>query len=98
MNHADDAQWMPWGASGDARAKVLGSADGYQVVLVEADAGYRGTPHTHAYAEFFYLVDGRIRNQGEVLDAGDGYAAATGSAHEDFEALVASRYLSIFRI
>ena len=98
INHADDAQWMPWGATGDARAKVLGSADGYRVVLVEADAGYRGTPHAHEHAEFFYLVDGRIRNQGEELDAGDGYAASAGSTHEDFEALVPSTYLSIFRI
>lgn len=98
INHAPDAQWMPWGSTGDARAKILGSADGYHVVLVEADAGYRGTPHTHEHAEFFYLVDGRIRNQGEELDAGDGYAAAAGSTHEDFEALAPSTYVSIFRI
>ena len=47
-----DTDWVPWG-DGGARAKVLGSADGYLVALVEADAGYQGTPHVHGFAEFF---------------------------------------------
>jgi hypothetical protein len=30
---ADQADWVPWtGAAGEARAKILGSADGYTVV------------------------------------------------------------------
>ena len=92
-----DTDWVPWG-DGGARAKVLGSADGYVVALVEADAGYHGTLHVHGYAEFFYLLSGRVRNQGQELAAGDGYAAAAGSSHDDFEALEPSTYLSIFRI
>jgi hypothetical protein len=44
-----DTDWAPWG-NGGAQAKVLGSADGYLVALVEADAGYQGTPHEHGYA------------------------------------------------
>jgi len=91
-----DTDWVPSG-DGGARAKVLGSADGYLVALVEADGGYQGTPHVHGYAEFFYLVSGRVRNQGQELAGGDGYAAA-GSSHDDFEALEPSTYLSIFRI
>jgi quercetin dioxygenase-like cupin family protein len=89
--------WVPWG-DGGARSKVLGSADGYVVALVQAEAGYRGTPHQHAYAEFFYVVNGRLRNQGQELISGDGYAAAAGSTHDDFEALEPSTYLSTFRI
>jgi ChrR Cupin-like domain len=92
-----DTDWVPSG-DGGARAKVLGSADGYLVALVEADGGYQGTPHVHGYAEFFYLVSGRVRNQGQELAGGDGYAAAAGSSHDDFEALEPSTYLSIFRI
>jgi hypothetical protein len=92
------SEWIPWGQGDNARAKVLGSADGYLVVLVEAQAGYRGTPHTHAHAEFFYLIDGRVRSQGQELTAGAGYAAAVGSTHDDFEALTPSTYLSVFRI
>jgi quercetin dioxygenase-like cupin family protein len=98
INRGADAEWVPWGSTGDARAKVLGSADGYQVVLVEADAGYRGSPHLHEHAEFFYLLAGRIRNQGRELDKGDGYAAAAGSTHDDFEVLDPATYLTIFRI
>jgi hypothetical protein len=32
---ADDAEWMPWtGSAGAARAKILGSADGYTYIVV----------------------------------------------------------------
>jgi quercetin dioxygenase-like cupin family protein len=98
ITRAADVEWVPWGQGGNARAKVLGNADDYLVVLVEARAGYQGTPHQHEYAELFYLIDGRLRNQGQELTAGDGYAAAAGSTHDDFEALAPSTYLSIFRV
>jgi uncharacterized protein len=98
ITRAANVEWVPWGQDGNARAKVLGTADGYLVVVVEADAGYRGTPHAHEHAEFFYLLDGRLRNQGRELTSGDGYAAASGSTHDDFEALAPSTYLTIFRI
>src|SRR5918996_4247871 len=69
----DEAGWMPWtGSAGEARAKVLGSADGYTVMLVEAQRGYEGTPHEHAHAEFSFVVSGALRNQGERMSAGDG--------------------------
>ena len=95
---ADDAEWAPWGSQGNARAKVLGTADGYYVTLVEADAGYRGDPHEHTHAEFFYVLDGTVRNQGEVITAGDGYAAAAGSRHTDFVVESSATYLIIFRL
>lgn len=98
ITHTEDVDWTPWGQDGNARAKILGSADGYLVALIEADAGYRGTPHEHAHAEFSYVVSGRLQNQGEVLEGGDGYAAAAGSTHDDFEALEASTYVTIFRL
>jgi len=96
--HDDDVEWGPWGSQGNARSKVLGTADGYSVVLVEADVGYRGDPHEHAHAEFFYLLDGRLRNQGQVMTGGDGYAAAAGSTHTDFVVESPARYLVIFRL
>jgi quercetin dioxygenase-like cupin family protein len=98
ITRAADAQWVAWGEQGDARAKVLGSADGYFVVLVEADAGYTGTPHEHTNAEFLYVLGGRLRNQGQTMESGDAYAAATGSVHSDFEAESPSTYLSIFKL
>jgi quercetin dioxygenase-like cupin family protein len=92
-----ETAWVPWG-DGGAQAKVLGSADGYVVALVEAEAGYRGTPHEHTHTEFLYLLSGRLQTQGQELVSGDGYAAAAGSTHDDFHALEPSTYLSIFRI
>ena len=71
----------PGARVGDARAKVLGAADGFTVALVEAEPGYHGDPHVHAYPEFLYVVDGTIRNQGQAMVRGDGYAAAPGSSH-----------------
>jgi mannose-6-phosphate isomerase-like protein (cupin superfamily) len=97
INHADQLDWVPWGEGG-ARAKILGAADGYVVALVEADAGYRGTPHEHAHAEFFYLIDGSVTNQATAMTAGDGYAAAAGSRHDDFHTETGARYLSIFKL
>ena len=98
MKTGESAAWVPWGTTGDAKAKIIGSADGYMVVYVQADAGYKGDPHDHANAEFFYLIDGTVRNQGRQLVAGDGYAAAAGSTHGDFEAETAATYVVIFKI
>jgi quercetin dioxygenase-like cupin family protein len=92
------AEWVPWGGHGNAKAKILGSGDGYMVTLVEADAGYRGDAHVHGYAEFFYVVDGTVRNQGRQMRSGDGYAASSGSSHVDFEAETAATYIVIFKI
>jgi quercetin dioxygenase-like cupin family protein len=97
INHAEELEWLPWG-DGGARAKILGTADGYVVALVEADAGYQGTPHQHAHAEFFYLIEGRVTNQGRTMTDGDGYAASAGSRHDDFRAETPARYVSIFKL
>jgi hypothetical protein len=29
INSFEDLEWVPWGSNGDARAKILGSGDGY---------------------------------------------------------------------
>ena len=96
--NAEDLAWAPWGEGGKARAKVLANADGYLVVLVEAEAGYAGTSHAHEHAEFSYVLEGRLRNQGRELTTEAAYAAAAGSTHDDFAALEPSRYISIFRL
>lgn len=98
INATGDSDWAPWGEDGKARAKVLASGDGYLLVLVEAEEGYRGTPHEHEHTEFSYVLTGEVRNQGEIMRAGGGYVAAAGSEHTDFEALTASSYLSIFKL
>ena len=95
--HAE-ADWVPWGADGKARAKVLGGADGFTVVLVEAQPGYEGFPHVHEHPEFLYVVEGSVRNQGVEMVPGDGYAAAAGSSHTDFAAPAGATYVSIFRL
>jgi quercetin dioxygenase-like cupin family protein len=98
VGSSDDLNWIPWGEGGKAWAKVLGSADGYTVTLVEADAGYEGTPHEHHSAEFFYLIDGEVRNQGRTLRKGDGYAAAAGTFHADFATDTGATYVVIFKL
>jgi uncharacterized protein len=98
IGHADRAEWVPWGSTGNARAKVLATGDGYHVVLVEADAGYESEPHVHEHTEFSYVLEGEVRTQGTTMHAGDAYAAAVGSEHTDFGAPTGARYLSIFRL
>jgi quercetin dioxygenase-like cupin family protein len=94
----DAVEWSPWGSSGNARAKVLANGDGYFVALVEAEPGYEGDPHTHAFTEFSYVIEGSIRTQGVVMEKGDAYVAAAGSTHDDFVTATGATYLSIFKL
>jgi hypothetical protein len=98
IGQADATEWQTWGQDGNARARILAGGDGYHLAVIEADAGYTGTPHEHAHAELLYLLDGTIRNQGRVMEAGDGYVASAGSTHDDFVVLTPARYLSAFRL
>jgi len=92
-------EWVPWaGSAGEARAKVLANADGYMVVLVEAQPGYRGSAHEHGYAEFNFVVAGELRTQGKAMAAGDGYAAAAGSSHTDFATDTGATYVVVFKL
>ena len=98
INRSDEVAWTAWGSGGNARAKVLGTADGFFMVLVEAAAGYRGEPHVHVHPEFLYVIDGAVQNQGLELTVGDGYAAAIGSTHDLFATRSGATYLSIFKL
>jgi len=97
--HGDSAEWMPWGGEGaPARAKVLGTGDGYTLVLVEASAGYTGSPHEHSSAELSYVISGTVEHQGVPMEAGDGYVAAAGSAHTGFTAATDATYVLAFKL
>jgi quercetin dioxygenase-like cupin family protein len=89
---------VPWGEHGDAKAKVLAGADGYTIAVIEAKAGYAGTPHEHTHTEFLYVLEGEITNQGATLEPGDGYVAEAGSQHTEFIARTDVRYVSIFKL
>ena len=93
-----DIDWVPWDTGDKARAKVLAIADGYHVALIQADAGYRGGAHEHAFHEFLYIVDGALRTQGQTMTAGDAYAASGGSTHTDFAVPAGATYLLIFKL
>ena len=95
----DNLEWSPWsGARGEARAKTLAVADGFFLMLVEAQPGYEGTPHEHAFPEFLYVVDGNLRTQGVELKRGDAYGASPGSVHTDFATDTGATYLVLFKI
>jgi hypothetical protein len=95
----EDTEWMPWGGDGTlARAKQLGSGDGYVLVLVEATAGYVGDPHEHTSAELSYVLSGTVEHQGVAMRAGDGYVAAAGSKHTGFTVTTDAAYVLAFRL
>ena len=99
IHRFDDTEWGPWsGETGEAKAKIIGAGDGYYAALVEAMPGYSGTPHEHDAAEFFFLVDGKVRNQGQPMTKGDGYIAAAGSVHTDFATETGATYIVIFKL
>jgi hypothetical protein len=94
----DDIEWAPWGPRGEAQAKLVASADGFNVVVVRAPAGYVGVPHVHGFPEFLYVIDGAVHTQGLVLKTGDAYAAAAGSTHDAFESPTGATYVLIFKL
>ena len=95
----EETDWVTWGGSGgDARAKILGVADGFYLALIEAQPGYRGDAHEHEYPEFLSVIAGEVRNQGQLMVRGDGYAAAPGSSHTDFETETGATYLLVFKV
>ena len=98
IGHVADQEWVPWGSTGDAVAKVVASGDGYYVVLVRSEPGYEGEPHVHEHTEFAYVIDGEVRTQGRTMGPGDAYVAAIGSRHTDFATPTGATYLSIFKL
>jgi quercetin dioxygenase-like cupin family protein len=95
---AADVEWAPWGCRGDARARLMASADGYNVVIVVAEPGYAADAHVHGFPEFLYVIDGTMRVQGHLLAGGDAYAAAAGSVHTELRTDSGATYLSIFKL
>ena len=98
MGKFDEIDWVPWGSGDKARAKLMASGDGFNVAYVEARPGYTGDPHEHTSTEFLYVIDGRLRNQGQEMTTGDAYVAATGSTHADFATETGATYISIFKL
>ena len=95
---AADVDWTPWGSRGGAKAKLIASADGYNVVIVVAEPGYATEPHVHGFPEFVYVIDGKMHVQGHLLAGGDAYAAAAGSVHTELRTESGATYLSIFKL
>ena len=77
---------------------MLGSGDGYVLVLVEAAAGYEGDPHEHTNAELSYVVSGTVEHQGVPMEAGDGYVAAASSTHTQFRVTSDASYVLAFKL
>ena len=84
--HGADADWMPWGGEGaPARAKVLGTGDGYALVVVEAAAGQQvvavaAIEAVAPVAAIGLVVAGKQRDG--VVAAGAGLAVvAAGAVH-----------------
>ena len=96
--NAADVDWAPWGSGGDAKAKLMASAGGYNVVLVVAEPGFGTDPHVHAFPEFVFVIDGTVRVQGDVLGPGGAYAAAAESVHTELGTDSGATYLSIFKL
>ena len=94
----DQAEWLPWGSHGNAKAKLLATADGFNLAIVVAEPGYAGDAHVHDFPEFLYVIEGTVHTQGVCLEQGDAYAAAPGSRHTDFGTETGATYLSIFKL
>ena len=81
----DDIRVGPWGSGGNARAKVLANGDGYFVAYVEAEPGYAATRTSTPTPSSRSSSTARCATRAGRCARGDGYVAAAGSIHDDFE-------------
>jgi quercetin dioxygenase-like cupin family protein len=98
ITNAADVDWAPWGSRDSAKAKLLASADGFNLVIVVAEPGYSVDRHVHDFPEFVYVLDGTLKVQGHPLGRGDAYAAAAGSIHTELHTDSGARYLAIYKL
>lgn len=92
-----DSGEMAWQEMGPGVAmKVLGVADGRMQAKFKFDAGYVGGTHSHADAEFSYILEGEIVSNGVLMTAGHSYAAQAGTTHSEFRTDSGCTLVSVF--
>ena len=77
--------------------KMMGGANGRMISLFKFDAGYVGTTHEHADAEFSYILEGELISNGVMMTTGHAYAAEAGTTHEEFRTDTGVTLVSVFQ-
>ena len=89
-----DQEWIE-NDPGMAWTKVLwtGSESGRWAILTKWKKGYKAPPHKHLAAVQVYMLSGRIKVRGAVLEAGDFVYEPNGVLHDATEALEDTEYI-----
>ena len=89
-----DQEWIE-NDPGMAWTKVLwtGSESGRWAILIKWKKGYIAPPHKHLAAVQVYMLSGRIKVRGAVLEAGDFVYEPNGVLHDATEALEDTEYI-----
>ncbi len=82
VRYASGAQWRPMGTPGVTyRQLYMDPASGMVTILVRMAPGARYPSHLHTRAEQCLVIEGDLRQPGDVLRAGDFVLAREGSVH-----------------
>lgn len=76
--------WIPSKFAAGVEVKNLGKANGRAVQLVKFSPAASFPSHTHTDAEFLYVLEGEVFQNGVKLTAGCSATAAAGSVDETF--------------
>lgn len=94
-----DTNTIDWQQAKDnSLFKLIGAVDGLAFSIVDIPAGHRGIPHHHTHAEFVYVMEGSVRANGVLMEAGHGYAAQEGTDHTEFVSEHGCKFISVFKI
>ena len=93
-----DTNTMDWQTvSDDVSLKMLGLIGKQAFTLSRFDAGYDGKLHHHdENPEYLYVLEGDLVSQGVEMAAGHAYAAAPGTAHDEFRTTGGCTVLVVF--
>ena len=96
FTNTNEIEWKQ--AKDSSLFKLIGSVDGLAFSISDIPAGHRGIPHHHTHAEFVYVMEGSVRANGVLMEAGHGYAAQEGTDHFEFVSETGCKFISVFKI
>ncbi len=95
-----DSNSIPWRHSSVAEGvevKDLGTANGTSMQLVRFSPGTTFPVHRHDGPEFVYLIEGSAVQNDQILEAGWGSAAETGTVDENFHSQEGCVFLTVYQ-
>lgn len=97
-NFHNDLPWIPSKIASGIDVKNLGKANGRFMQLVRFQPGASFPSHVHTDAEFIFVLDGEVRQNGTLLSSGWSAVAQAGSHDHTFTSSSGCTFLLIYSL